>query len=93
MLYQASDFGRDPRSVKFFALVTLIVAETDEGALTLFGGWTGIDLSGYSPTEILEHVPGEAILSVVENFSMADPTRTWTPEEIGGSSASADSAR
>ncbi|WP_410598145.1 LLM class flavin-dependent oxidoreductase [Amycolatopsis sp. lyj-90] len=96
---QAAEFGRDPESVKFFALVTPIVAETDEaaqekfrdylgrasyeGALTLFGGWTGIDLSGYSPTEILEHVHSEAIQSVVENFSKADPTRTWTPEEIG----------
>jgi alkanesulfonate monooxygenase SsuD/methylene tetrahydromethanopterin reductase-like flavin-dependent oxidoreductase (luciferase family) len=51
--------------------------------LTLFGGWTGIDLSGYSPDEVLEHVHSEAIQSVVENFSKADPTRTWTPEEIG----------
>jgi FMN-dependent oxidoreductase (nitrilotriacetate monooxygenase family) len=96
---QAADFGRDPASVKVFALITPIVAETDElarekyreylsrasydGALTLFGGWTGIDLSAYSPDEVLEHVHSEAIQSVVENFSKADPTRTWTPEEIG----------
>jgi hypothetical protein len=26
---------------------------------------------------------GEAIQSAVENFSKADPSRTWTPEEIG----------
>jgi FMN-dependent oxidoreductase (nitrilotriacetate monooxygenase family) len=96
---QAAEFGRDPASVKVFALITPIVAETDEaarakyadylsrasydGALTLFGGWTGIDLSPYSPTEVLEHVHSEAIQSVVENFTKADPSRTWTPEEIG----------
>jgi len=96
---QAAEFGRDPASVKVFALITPIVAETDEaaqakyadylsrasydGALTLFGGWTGIDLSPFTPTEVLEHVHSEAIQSVVENFTKADPSRTWTPEEIG----------
>ncbi|RJQ75166.1 LLM class flavin-dependent oxidoreductase [Pseudonocardiaceae bacterium YIM PH 21723] len=96
---QAAGFGRDPRSVKVFALVTPIVAETDEaaqqkfrdylsrasfdGALTLFGGWTGIDLSEYPADQALTHVHSEAIQSVVENFSKSDPSRTWTPEEIG----------
>lgn len=57
----AAEKGRDPRSIKFFATFTPIVAATDEaarqkhaalkkhasiiGGLVLFSGWTGIDIS------------------------------------------------
>jgi alkanesulfonate monooxygenase SsuD/methylene tetrahydromethanopterin reductase-like flavin-dependent oxidoreductase (luciferase family) len=57
----AAENGRDPRSIKFFAMFTPIVGRTDEeaqnklknlkkyastiGGLVLFSGWTGIDLS------------------------------------------------
>ena len=57
----AESFGRDPNHLKIFAGMCIIVDETDEkarqkheellsygdreGALALFGGWTGIDLS------------------------------------------------
>ncbi|KAF2805169.1 alkanesulfonate monooxygenase [Mytilinidion resinicola] len=60
-------YGRDPSHIKIVAGITLIAAETDEaakkkhdellsygdkeGALALFGGWTGIDLSSYSEDE------------------------------------------
>ncbi|MER5748436.1 LLM class flavin-dependent oxidoreductase [Streptomyces sp. NPDC002088] len=90
--------GRDPRSVKFFTLLTVVTAPTDEeaqakyedyqryvsldGALTLFGGWSGLDLSGYDPDEPLKYVNTEAIRSAVEAFSTADPGREWTPREI-----------
>ncbi|KAF2494628.1 alkanesulfonate monooxygenase [Lophium mytilinum] len=59
----AAENGRDPRSIKFFATFTPIVAATDEearakheelkkyasteGGLVLVSGWTGIDLSKY----------------------------------------------
>ncbi len=58
----AAEQGRDPRSLKIIIMLTPIVAETDElaqqklasikesaqvdAALALWGGWTGIDLSG-----------------------------------------------
>jgi FMN-dependent oxidoreductase (nitrilotriacetate monooxygenase family) len=60
---QAERFGRDGRDIRFFTLMTVIVAETEaaarakqaeyeryvspEGVLTLFSGWTGIDFSRY----------------------------------------------
>jgi FMN-dependent oxidoreductase (nitrilotriacetate monooxygenase family) len=91
-------FGRDPHDVLIFNLHTLITAPTsteahakhadyrryasDEGALALMSGWTGIDLSKYALDEPLRHVDSNAIQSAVEALSSADPTRTWTVREI-----------
>ncbi|CAG79761.1 luciferase-like domain-containing protein [Yarrowia lipolytica] len=60
---QVSKLGRDPQSIKAIPVVFAIVAETDElarqkyddyfsyvdpeGALALFGGWFGLDVSKY----------------------------------------------
>lgn len=57
---------------------------SEEGALALFGGWTGIDLSGYGPDEELRDLPeGNAIKSAVEGFARADPTiGKWTKSEV-----------
>jgi FMN-dependent oxidoreductase (nitrilotriacetate monooxygenase family) len=76
----AKDFGRDPQDVKFLALICPIIAETEEeakakyedyvqygdidGALALFGGWTGIDLAVYADDEELRHVQSNAIRCV-----------------------------
>ena len=70
-------YGRDPVHIKIIAGVTIIVAETDEaakakhddllsygnkeGALALFGGWTGIDLSTYTDDEDFRFVQLSAI--------------------------------
>ena len=70
-------FGRDPSSIKVLALVTPILGRTDEeaeaklkefrkyasheGALALFGGWTGIDLSKYGDDEELREVESNAV--------------------------------
>ncbi|KAL2192823.1 luciferase-like domain-containing protein [Corynascus similis CBS 632.67] len=59
----AAERGRDPRSIKFFATFTPVVAPTDAeaaaklaelrryastvGGLVLFSGWTGIDISRF----------------------------------------------
>lgn len=91
--------GRDPRSLKFSSLATVITAPTDEeahakhrdylryasidGALTFYGGWSGLDLSGYDPSQPLAYVETDAVQSAVSAFSDADPDRTWTPAEIG----------
>ena len=73
----ATGFGRDPQSIKFLASVCPIVGRTEEeatakyedylqygdteGALALFGGWTGIDLSTYGDDEELRQVESNAI--------------------------------
>lgn len=70
-------FGRDPSKIKVLALVTPILGKTEEealakyndykkyasleGALSLFGGWTGIDLNEYGDDEELRHVESNAV--------------------------------
>lgn len=74
-------FGRDPQSIKFLALLCPVLGRTEEeavekfkyyrslgsidGALALFGGWTGIDLSKYGEDEELRHVESNAIRYVM----------------------------
>ncbi|AOV08682.1 LLM class flavin-dependent oxidoreductase [Sporosarcina ureilytica] len=94
---EAEAAGRNPEDIKIIASFTPIIGETQEaanqkfeeykkhisyeGALALFGGWTGIDFSGYDPDDKLEYVKSEAIQSVVENFTKADPSKEWTVRE------------
>lgn len=90
--------GRDPRSVLFFALATVVVAATAElarakwdalqshisltGALALFSRWTGIDLAEYGPDDPLTYVKSEGMQSTIEGFTVADPDRVWTIAEV-----------
>lgn len=83
------DHGRDPASVKFLAMFCPIIGRTneeaqakyqeyvsygsDDGALALFGGWTGIDLALYDDDQELRHVESNAIRSAVEGWSKAQP--------------------
>ena len=76
----AKEAGRDPQNVKFLAMICPILGRTQEeaqrkydeyrslgsieGALALFGGWTGIDLSKYDDDEELRHVESNAIRCV-----------------------------
>ena len=53
-----------------------------DGALALYGGWSGLDLSSYDPDQPLRYVRTEAVRSAVETFTTADPAREWTPREI-----------
>lgn len=95
---KAEAIGRPRDSVKILTLATVIVAETDElaqakyddyrqyvsleGALALYGGWSGIDLSALDPDEPLEYVDTDAARSALSIFTRADPTRQWTPRDI-----------
>jgi FMN-dependent oxidoreductase (nitrilotriacetate monooxygenase family) len=85
----AKGFGRDPQSIKFLAMMCPIVAPTDEeaqakyeelksygsleGAMALFGGWTGINLADYEDDEEIKkgETPSNAIRSRVEEISKA----------------------
>lgn len=82
-------FGRDPSHIKVIVSMTIIVAETDEdarnkrdellsygdreGALALFGGWTGIDLSSYSDDEDFRFTTLPAIQSIVNGWASTVP--------------------
>jgi FMN-dependent oxidoreductase (nitrilotriacetate monooxygenase family) len=94
----AVDAGRDPQSIKVVALITVVVAPTDEearakyqeylanttpqGALARFGGWAGVDLSAYDLDTPLKSIETRGIQSIVDMFSKADPDREWTPREV-----------
>ena len=90
--------GRPRDAVKIFSLATVIVAETDdqaqrrleeyrelvdtESALALFGGWTGVDLSGADPDSTLEYVATEANQSALASFTTLAGGRKWTVRDL-----------
>jgi FMN-dependent oxidoreductase (nitrilotriacetate monooxygenase family) len=90
--------GRDRDSARIFILLTAITAPTDgeaqakhedllsyasiDGALALYGGWSGLDLAGHDPDTPLAYQDTDAARSALEIFTKADPTRTWTPREV-----------
>ncbi|KAK3377116.1 luciferase-like domain-containing protein [Lasiosphaeria ovina] len=95
----ASAHGRDPRSIKVLALVTPILGRTEaeahaklaeyreyastEGALALFGGWTGIDLAAYGDDEELREVESNAVKSTVQAYARFIPAGSkWTKHTV-----------
>lgn len=89
---QAKDLGRDPASIKIVTGLLVICAATDElaqekyaelakygdreGALALFGGWSGYDLSKYGDDEdfrFLESAP-PAVRSMVNHWADNAPS-------------------
>ncbi|WP_307832114.1 LLM class flavin-dependent oxidoreductase [Prauserella cavernicola] len=90
--------GRDPHSVVVYAQLTPIVAETDalaeakyrsyldlasrEAALSLFGGWTGLDLAGVPSDQPLRYAETDAGRSALAVFTSDDPDRDWTTADI-----------
>jgi len=90
--------GRAADTVKILVLATVIVAATDaeahaleeeyrgyvshEGALALYAGWSGLDLSTYDPDTPLEYVDTDAARSALAAFTTYDPERSWTPRDI-----------
>jgi FMN-dependent oxidoreductase (nitrilotriacetate monooxygenase family) len=93
-----SDAGRDPASVTVFAQLAPVVAASSaeareryesyvsaysrEGALALFAGWTGLDLTGIDPAEPLRYVESDAGRSALASFTTDDPSREWTVDEV-----------
>lgn len=92
------DAGRAEDAIRVLAMVTVVVAETDEaaeerlrgyadfvdveGALALFGGWTGVDFAGLDPDAPLEHVVTDANRSALAAFT-ADPSgKLWTLRDV-----------
>ncbi|MGW1325290.1 LLM class flavin-dependent oxidoreductase [Streptomyces antibioticus] len=94
----AAEAGRDPRELRFFGIVTVVVAPTDaearakyeeyrsysslEGSLARYSALLGIDLSALDPDTPLRYADTEGIRGLLEVFTRLDPERTWTPREI-----------
>ncbi|WP_298609798.1 LLM class flavin-dependent oxidoreductase [uncultured Thiothrix sp.] len=93
---RAAAAGRDPKKLFIYALVTIVVDETDakaqaklkdyqqygsyDGALVLTSGWTGIDFGRYARMDSVRKVETNAIISAVEH--LAEGGKTWTIEEL-----------
>ncbi|KAH8590574.1 luciferase-like domain-containing protein [Bisporella sp. PMI_857] len=98
---QAAELGRDPASIKIVAGLLVVVGETDEaakakyaelasygdreGALALFGGWSGYDLSKYDDDQdfrFLDTAP-PAVRSMVNHWADNSPSGlTWNKKTI-----------
>ena len=105
----AREYGRDPQGILMLAMMTVIIAPTDEeaeakladyrryadpeGALTLMSGWTGVDFSRFDPDQVVEHVESEAGRSALENITRADPTGDGPSARSQNTCRSAESAR
>jgi FMN-dependent oxidoreductase (nitrilotriacetate monooxygenase family) len=95
---RAAACGRDPEQILIFTMMTVITAATrdaaqqklqdyskyvsEEGALTLMSGWTGLDFSALPPDEPVLFTERDAMTSALEAFTTADPDRRWTVREI-----------
>lgn len=97
---QAAEYGRDPASIKFLAKITTVLGRTHEeaqdkyaeymrygsyeGALALFGGWTGVDMAQYGDDEELNLVESNAIRSYIEGLMKHAPTggKKWTKKVL-----------
>ncbi|MFG1419448.1 LLM class flavin-dependent oxidoreductase [Xanthobacter sp. V0B-10] len=88
--------GREPDALKIFTLLTVITGPTDEaaqrkyeeylsyasaeGALALYGGWTGLDFSSLDPDLPLTAVENDALRTTLE--SLAADGEAWTVREV-----------
>ncbi|KAK4144403.1 luciferase-like domain-containing protein [Dichotomopilus funicola] len=85
--------------IRVLALVTPVLGRTEEeareklaeyrkyasleGALALFGGWTGIDLNQYGDEEELRQVESNAVRSTVEAYARFSPANDkWTKHTV-----------
>ena len=89
--------GRNGDNIRIFTMLTIIVGETDEqaehklqeymsyassdGALSLMGGWTGVDLSTLQADEPLKHMTTQANHSALASFTR-DPHRIWSKQDV-----------
>jgi FMN-dependent oxidoreductase (nitrilotriacetate monooxygenase family) len=90
--------GRDPRSVKIFAVTTIVAAESDgdadekfaellsyadyEGAMVQFAGPLGLDVSAFDPDRPLTDINPNAAHFTRQLFASADPDVVWTLRDI-----------
>ncbi|MGH7052871.1 MAG: LLM class flavin-dependent oxidoreductase [Stellaceae bacterium] len=95
---RAAAAGRDPAELLIFTMMTVITAATadavrarideyrayasEEGALVLMSGWTGVDFATYGLDEPIRHGHHNAQTSALDAFTIADPDRVWTVREI-----------
>ena len=100
---RAAASGRDPAEILIFTMMTIVTDRTDtlaeeklaeyrthvseEGALTLMSGWTGVDFAALPLDAPVRYSKRNAMTSALEAFTTADPDRTWTVRKIAAHAA------
>jgi FMN-dependent oxidoreductase (nitrilotriacetate monooxygenase family) len=96
---RAAAAGRDPSDLVIFSMITIITDTTskaardkyqeylsyasEEGALALMSGWTGLDFGAMDPDQVVRFDDrANAQTSALEAFTTADPDRKWTVRDI-----------
>lgn len=95
---KAEESGRDRNDLKIYAMLSVIVDETDakaeakyrdylkyvnlDSSQAIIGGWSGVDLSRFDDDEVLKYVQTESIQSFLAPFTMQDKNRQWTRKDI-----------
>lgn len=90
--------GRDRYAAKIYNLHTVITDETPEkarakhaeyeryvdpdGALSLWSGWLGFDLSDYDLDDPITKVESNAVQSIVDALAGGDPDKTFTVRDL-----------
>ena len=96
---RAAAAGRQPHDLAIYTMMTVITDTTpkaardkyhdylgyvsEEGALALMSGWTGLDFGTLAPDQVVRFTDkDDAMSSALEAFTTADPDRQWTVREI-----------
>ena len=95
---QIGEQGRDPKSVKIIMMLAPVTAQTDpeahdkskeildrgseEAALALFGGWSGVDLSTVPRDKPLESFKNDSVRALSDMLTRVDSELVWTPENL-----------
>jgi FMN-dependent oxidoreductase (nitrilotriacetate monooxygenase family) len=96
---RAAAAGRKPSDLGIYTMMTVITDSTakgardkyhdylgyvsEEGALALISGWTGLDFAAMPPDQVVRfNDKDNAMSSALEAFTTADPDRQWTVREI-----------
>lgn len=95
---RAEENGRGRDEIKVFAMLSIIVDETEEKAKTkyeeyrkyvnlessqaIIGGWSGVDLSQFDEDEVLNYVKTESIQSFLTPFTLQAKDKQWTRKDI-----------
>ena len=95
---QAEAQGRHRDDIKIYAMLSVVVAETEEEAQekyreylsyvdleasqAIIGGWSGVDLSQFDEDEALNYIKTDSIQSFLTPFTLQSKDKKWTREEI-----------
>ena len=95
---RAEENGRGRDEIKVFAMLSIIVDETEEKAKAkyeeyrkyvnlessqaIIGGWSGVDLSQFDEDEVLNYVKTESIQSFLTPFTLQAKDKQWTRKDI-----------